>query len=157
MCIINNNLCIKLVSSLEFSITFHEIFKVTLVPFFIRDFNLLSCELDEFTFKVSHYAKQNKFTILSQFFVRNLKWFLSILQQRKVLLYLHLNLELYFLYRQTVSLTNCSFSNLIICPQIIFYRLIYKALSIDHNIIIFYFYSYKIIFCVYFSICIIFK
>ena len=26
-------------------------FKVTLVPFFIPDFNLLSCELDNFTFK----------------------------------------------------------------------------------------------------------
>ena len=32
--------------------TFDESFKVTPVPFFISDFNMLSCELDNFTFKV---------------------------------------------------------------------------------------------------------
>ena len=52
--LVNNNLCGKLVSSLELSIKFYERFKVTLVLFFffIADFNLLSCELDHFTFKV---------------------------------------------------------------------------------------------------------
>ena len=44
-----NNLCGKLFSSLESPTTFDEIFKVTSVPFFIPDFNLLSCELDNFT------------------------------------------------------------------------------------------------------------
>ena len=34
-----NNLCGKLVSSLEFSIKFNERFKGTSVPFFIRDYN----------------------------------------------------------------------------------------------------------------------
>ena len=50
--LVNNNLCGKLFSSLELSTTFDEIFKVTLIPFFIPDFNLLSCELDNFPFKV---------------------------------------------------------------------------------------------------------
>ena len=36
--------------SLIIKITFDEIFKVT--PFFIPNFNLLSCKLDSFTFKV---------------------------------------------------------------------------------------------------------
>ena len=51
---IENNLSGKLVSSLESPITFVERFKVTLVPFLILDFNLLSCELDDFTFKMLH-------------------------------------------------------------------------------------------------------
>ena len=46
---INNNLCRKLVS-LEFPIKFDEIFKVTF-PFFDADFNFLSYEWDNFTFK----------------------------------------------------------------------------------------------------------
>ena len=50
--LVNNNLCINLFSSLESPTTFDEIFKVTSVPFFIPDFNLLSWELDNFTFKV---------------------------------------------------------------------------------------------------------
>ena len=45
---VNNNLRGKLFSSLESTITFYERFKVTAVPFFIADFNLLSCELDTF-------------------------------------------------------------------------------------------------------------
>ena len=48
----NNHLYEKLVSSLELRITFDERFKVTSVQFFIIDFNLLSCELANFTFKV---------------------------------------------------------------------------------------------------------
>ena len=43
---VNNNLCGKLVSSLESAITFGERFKVTSIPFFIPDFNQLSCELE---------------------------------------------------------------------------------------------------------------
>ena len=47
--LVNNNVCAKLVSSLELPVKFDEKFKVTLVPFFIvfiADFNLLSCELE---------------------------------------------------------------------------------------------------------------
>ena len=51
---VNNNLCEKLVSSLELPIRFDERFKVTSVPFFIAEFNLLSWELENFTFKVLH-------------------------------------------------------------------------------------------------------
>ena len=47
---VNNNLCGKLSQSLEFPTAFDERFKITLVSFFIADFNLLSCELDKFTF-----------------------------------------------------------------------------------------------------------
>ena len=43
--LVNNYLCGKLVSSLESLTSFHENFKVTSVPFFIPDCNLLSCEL----------------------------------------------------------------------------------------------------------------
>ena len=49
--LVNNNIYGKLFSSLESPTTFDEIFKVTSVPFFIHDFDLLSCELDNFTFK----------------------------------------------------------------------------------------------------------
>ena len=50
--LVNYDLCRKLVSSLELAITFDERFKATLVPFFIPNFNLLSYQLDNFTFKV---------------------------------------------------------------------------------------------------------
>ena len=50
--LVTNNLCRKIFSSLESPTTFDEIFKVTSALFFIPDFNLLSCELDNFTFKV---------------------------------------------------------------------------------------------------------
>ena len=54
---VNSNLYGKLVSSLQSAITFDEIFKVTSVLFIIPGFNLLSCELDNFTFKVlSHFV-----------------------------------------------------------------------------------------------------
>ena len=49
---VNKNLCGKLFSSLESPTAFDERFKVTSVPFFVTDLNLLSCELDNFTFKV---------------------------------------------------------------------------------------------------------
>ena len=48
---VNNVLCGKSVSSLEFLIKFDKRFKVTSVPFLFSNFNLLSCELDHFTFK----------------------------------------------------------------------------------------------------------
>ena len=44
----NNNLWGK---SSESPITFDKCSKVTLVPFFIPDFNLLSCESHDLTFK----------------------------------------------------------------------------------------------------------
>ena len=47
--LVNNNLCEWLFSSLESTATFDEHFKVTSVPFFIPDFNLLNCKLDNFT------------------------------------------------------------------------------------------------------------
>ena len=50
--LVSNNLCRKLVSLLELPNTFDERFKVTSVPIFISDFHLLSCKLDNFTFKV---------------------------------------------------------------------------------------------------------
>ena len=50
--LVNNNLCGKLYPSIKLPITFDERFKVTSVPFFIPNFNLLSCELGKFTFKV---------------------------------------------------------------------------------------------------------
>ena len=50
--LVNNNLCRKLLSSLGSRETLDEIFKVTLVPFFIPDFNLLICESDNCTIKV---------------------------------------------------------------------------------------------------------
>ena len=37
---VKNNLCGKLVSSLESSVTFDQKYKVTLLPFFIPDFKL---------------------------------------------------------------------------------------------------------------------
>ena len=42
----------KLLSSLESSTEFAGKFKVTSVPVFIPDFNVLSCELFNFTFKI---------------------------------------------------------------------------------------------------------
>ena len=49
---LHNNLCGKLVSSVELPIKFDERCKVNSVPFFIPDFNLLRCELDSFKFNV---------------------------------------------------------------------------------------------------------
>ena len=54
--LVNKNLWGKLFSSLESPTTFDEIFRVTSVPSFIRDFNLSSCELDNFTFKVLYWV-----------------------------------------------------------------------------------------------------
>ena len=43
--LVNNDLGSTLVSSLDFPINFHEIFKVYSVPFFIPHFHLWSCKL----------------------------------------------------------------------------------------------------------------
>ena len=53
--LVNNNLCRKLFSWLEFS-AFDESFKVTSVQYFIPDFNLLSYKLDNFAFKVLYWV-----------------------------------------------------------------------------------------------------
>ena len=47
---VNNSLWEKLAPSLESPITLDERFKVTSVPPCIPDFNLLSCESDNFAF-----------------------------------------------------------------------------------------------------------
>ena len=52
----NNNLWEKLFSSLESPTIFEERFQVPLLPFFIADFNLLSCELDNFIFNVLYWV-----------------------------------------------------------------------------------------------------
>ena len=51
---VDNNLCRKLVCKLP--IKFDERFKVSSVPLFIADLNLLSCELNNFTFNVLHWV-----------------------------------------------------------------------------------------------------
>ena len=55
---VNYNLCGKLASSSESPITFNARFKVTSVTFFTPDFDLLICELNNFTFSVtlSHFV-----------------------------------------------------------------------------------------------------
>ena len=50
--LVKNNLCGKLVSSSELPIIFDDNLKITLVSLFIADFNLLSCEFGNFTFKL---------------------------------------------------------------------------------------------------------
>ena len=47
-----------------------------------------------------------------------------------------------------ISLTKCNLWNVVICSYIIFYWLIQKVSFINHNLLIFYFYSWKNIFCV---------
>ena len=70
--LVNNNLCRKLVSYLEFMIKFDERFKASSVPIFIPDFNLLSCELDNLhlkcyteSFYINIILKQNKIITLT--------------------------------------------------------------------------------------------
>ena len=54
--LVNNSACGKVVSSLESPTTSDEKFKVTPMPLSIRDFKLLSSELDSFTFKVLYWV-----------------------------------------------------------------------------------------------------
>ena len=49
----------KIISPLESPTTFDKILKVTSVPFLITDIDLLSCELDGFTFKVLYWVILN--------------------------------------------------------------------------------------------------
>ena len=76
--LVNYNLCGKLVSSVEFPIKFDKRFKVTSVTFFVADFNLLSCELNNLhltcyieSFYINILLKRNKIIIII---------FLSLLQ-----------------------------------------------------------------------------
>ena len=46
--LVNNNLCGKLTSSSELLIIFDDNLKITSVPLFIADFNLLSCDFDNY-------------------------------------------------------------------------------------------------------------
>ena len=50
--LVDKNLRGKLVSSLEFPVTFDERFQFTSISFLIPDFNLLSCELDNVAINV---------------------------------------------------------------------------------------------------------
>ena len=50
-----------------------------------------------------------------------------------------------------ISLTCCNLTNVIICVHIIFNWLIKRVFSTSYNIVIFYFYPWKIISCLYFS------
>ena len=50
--LVNKKICGKLFSLLEPPTAFDERFKNTSVQFFIPEFNLLSCQLDNSTFKV---------------------------------------------------------------------------------------------------------
>ena len=54
--LVNNNLWVKLVSSLELLTVFDERFEFISVLFLIPDFSLLSCELDNFIFKVLYWV-----------------------------------------------------------------------------------------------------
>ena len=81
----------KLFSSVESPTAFDERFKVALVPFFIEDFKLLSCELDKFTFKVLYWVKVLHFTwkqkIKLEYFYRSLEkiwnYFFSLSNDKK--------------------------------------------------------------------------
>ena len=63
---VNNNLCGKLFPLLESPQIFDGIFKVTSLLLFIPDFNLLSCKLENFTFKVLYWE------ILYWYYVRTI-------------------------------------------------------------------------------------
>ena len=54
--LVNSNLCRKLFLSLESPTTSDESFKVISVPFFIPYLNLLTCELENFTFKILYWV-----------------------------------------------------------------------------------------------------
>ena len=54
--LVNNNVCRKLFLSLQLPITFEERFKVTSVTFLIPYFDLLSCELGNFTREVLYWV-----------------------------------------------------------------------------------------------------
>ena len=79
---VNNNLCGKLVSSLESPITLNERFKVTSVLFYswlwfaelwIRHFYVYNESCYNESFFIDIILKQNKFAILLQFLVKDPK------------------------------------------------------------------------------------
>ena len=61
--IINNDLFGEFFSSLDSSTIFDKSLKVTSVPIFITGFNLLTCKLGNFTFKVLHWVILYKYYI----------------------------------------------------------------------------------------------
>ena len=50
--LVKNNYCVKSVSSSELPMIFDDNHKITSDSLFMADFNLLSCEFDNFTFKL---------------------------------------------------------------------------------------------------------
>ena len=114
---VNNNLCGKLLSLLETPITFGERFYDTRVPFYIPNSNLLSCELDSSFFKVLHCVillfffnimlKQNKFTILLWFHLKNLIWFLLLLSfsiMKNIFSLIYIAIKINLLYCLQISI-----------------------------------------------------
>ena len=75
--------CGKLASSLKWPITINERLKVTSVSCFIPDFNLLSCELDNFTFEMFHYYTYNCYTVT---FNSVISLYVIILKQKKIII-----------------------------------------------------------------------
>ena len=74
-------LIIKIINHQSLETSFDESFKVTSAPFFIPDFNLLSCELKQN--KIVGRAVANSYDDIpniSQFLVKNLKSFPLLLQ-----------------------------------------------------------------------------
>ena len=92
--LVNNNLHVKLFSSLKSPTIFDESFKVTSVAFFTPTI----LRLKRYIFYAGFILKQNKITIFSQFLGKNLKWSLRHLQWLKTLLYHHLYLDHHYFY-----------------------------------------------------------
>ena len=57
--LVNNNLQVRLVLSLELLTTFDKRFNVISVPFYIPNFSVLSCKLDNFIFEVLKYYTES--------------------------------------------------------------------------------------------------
>ena len=75
----NNNLCGKLVSSVESPTTFDEILKLTSVSCFLPDFSWVVNYYIE-SFSINTILKQNRLSIITWFLVKILKWFLKLFQ-----------------------------------------------------------------------------
>ena len=79
----------KFVSSLD---------EITSVTFFVANFNLLSCEWDNFTvtlldWVILHWYYMKYFIVMTQFFVRNPEWLLLLFQEQTTFLYFLFNLD----------------------------------------------------------------
>ena len=57
--LVNNNLQVRLVLSLELLTTFDKRFNVISVPFYIPNFSVLNCKLDNFIFEVLKYYTES--------------------------------------------------------------------------------------------------